>query len=51
MPSELSGGMQKRVSFARAMIDDPSTQSNKPLLLFDEPTAGLIPLHLLVLKT
>ena len=43
MPSELSGGMQKRVSFARAMIDDPSTQSNKPLLLFDEPTAGLDP--------
>ena len=42
MPSELSGGMQKRVSFARAMIDDPAGSAN-PLLLFDEPTAGLDP--------
>ena len=37
---ELSGGM--RVSFARAMIDDPAGSAN-PLLLFDEPTAGLDP--------
>jgi phospholipid/cholesterol/gamma-HCH transport system ATP-binding protein len=43
MPSELSGGMQKRVSFARAMITDPSVKSSSPLLLFDEPTAGLDP--------
>jgi phospholipid/cholesterol/gamma-HCH transport system ATP-binding protein len=43
MPSELSGGMQKRVSFARAMIDDHATESSNPLLLFDEPTAGLDP--------
>ena len=43
MPSELSGGMQKRVSFARAMIDNPETESETPLLLFDEPTAGLDP--------
>ena len=43
MPSELSGGMQKRVSFARAMITDPSFKSSTPLLLFDEPTAGLDP--------
>ena len=42
MPAELSGGMQKRVSFARAMIDDPAGSAN-PLLLFDEPTAGLDP--------
>jgi len=44
MPSELSGGMQKRVSFARALIDDPSRpHGQQPLLLFDEPTAGLDP--------
>jgi phospholipid/cholesterol/gamma-HCH transport system ATP-binding protein len=43
-PGELSGGMQKRVSFARAVIDDPSQPPDqKPLLLFDEPTAGLDP--------
>ena len=44
MPGELSGGMQKRVSFARALIEDPSMESEMvPLLLFDEPTAGLDP--------
>lgn len=44
MPGELSGGMQKRVSFARALIDDPTlTTARTPLLLFDEPTAGLDP--------
>jgi phospholipid/cholesterol/gamma-HCH transport system ATP-binding protein len=43
-PGELSGGMQKRVSFARAVIDDPSQPpGQRPLLLFDEPTAGLDP--------
>ena len=43
-PGELSGGMQKRVSFARALIDDPSLDDgHSPLLLFDEPTAGLDP--------
>lgn len=36
-PSELSGGMKKRVSFARAIIDNPNT------ILYDEPTAGLDP--------
>ena len=45
LPNELSGGMQKRVSFARALIteNDQST-GNRPLLLFDEPTAGLDPI-------
>jgi phospholipid/cholesterol/gamma-HCH transport system ATP-binding protein len=44
LPGELSGGMQKRVSFARALIDDPGAAGDRvPLLLFDEPTAGLDP--------
>jgi phospholipid/cholesterol/gamma-HCH transport system ATP-binding protein len=44
LPGELSGGMQKRVSFARALIQDPSQPHDRvPLLLFDEPTAGLDP--------
>ena len=44
-PSQLSGGMRKRVSFARALITDQTLNANtKPLLLFDEPTAGLDPI-------
>ncbi|MCP9775792.1 ABC transporter ATP-binding protein [Cyanobium sp. WAJ14-Wanaka] len=44
LPNELSGGMQKRVSFARALIEDPRKAADQmPLLLFDEPTAGLDP--------
>ena len=36
--------MQKRVSFARALIDDPDREEGAmPLLLYDEPTAGLDP--------
>lgn len=36
-PNELSGGMKKRVSFARAIIRQP------PILFYDDPTAGLDP--------
>ncbi len=36
-PNELSGGMKKRVSFARAVIRRP------PILFYDDPTAGLDP--------
>nr|WP_187152585.1 ATP-binding cassette domain-containing protein [Prochlorococcus marinus] len=44
-PNQLSGGMQKRVSFARALISDSKKESDSiPLLLYDEPTAGLDPI-------
>jgi phospholipid/cholesterol/gamma-HCH transport system ATP-binding protein len=37
MPSDLSGGMKKRVCLARAIVHDP------PIMLCDDPTAGLDP--------
>ena len=43
-PHELSGGMQKRVSFARAIVTNPN------VILYDEPTAGLDPITSTVIE-
>ena len=50
MPSQLSGGMKKRVSLARAIVRDPE------VVLYDEPTTGLDPIladsiHRLIVRT
>ena len=37
MPSQLSGGMRKRISLARTLVSDPQ------IMLYDEPTTGLDP--------
>jgi phospholipid/cholesterol/gamma-HCH transport system ATP-binding protein len=39
MPSELSGGMKKRIGLARAIAREPK------IILYDEPTTGLDPIH------
>lgn len=45
LPAELSGGMRKRVSLARAILGHPDEdQSQGKILLYDEPTAGLDPI-------
>lgn len=50
-PSELSGGMRKRVSFARAIMSNPDSPKEGPeLLLYDEPTAGLDPIASTVIE-
>ena len=43
-PHELSGGMKKRVSFARAIVTNPQ------VILYDEPTAGLDPITSTVIE-
>ena len=44
-PAELSGGMRRRVSIARALVDRP------PLVFYDSPTAGLDPVTSQVIIT
>ncbi|XP_043720300.1 protein TRIGALACTOSYLDIACYLGLYCEROL 3, chloroplastic-like isoform X2 [Telopea speciosissima] len=45
LPSELSGGMKKRVALARSIIFDNTNEAIEPeVVLYDEPTAGLDPI-------
>jgi phospholipid/cholesterol/gamma-HCH transport system ATP-binding protein len=45
MPSQLSGGMRKRISLARTIVVDPM------IMLYDEPTTGLDPATSLEIST
>lgn len=50
-PAQLSGGMRKRVSFARAIMANPDNSRDTPeVLLYDEPTAGLDPIASTVIE-
>lgn len=50
-PSALSGGMRKRVSFARAIMSNPDNpKQGTEVLLYDEPTAGLDPIASTVIE-
>ncbi|MDJ0737614.1 MAG: ABC transporter ATP-binding protein [Nostocaceae cyanobacterium] len=50
-PAELSGGMRKRVSFARAIMSNPDNpKEGAEVLLYDEPTAGLDPIASTVIE-
>lgn len=50
MPSQLSGGMKKRVALARAIISETKANmtmdsaNEEEVIMFDEPTAGLDPI-------
>lgn len=51
LPSELSGGMRKRVSFARSIMSNPEDPKSRPeIVLYDEPTAGLDPIASTVIE-
>ncbi len=45
LPGELSGGMQKRAGFARAIVNEPE------IIMFDEPTTGLDPIMTHIITT
>ncbi|NES84205.1 MAG: ATP-binding cassette domain-containing protein, partial [Moorea sp. SIO2B7] len=50
-PAQLSGGMRKRVSFARAIMSNPDNPKDNPeIILYDEPTAGLDPIASTVIE-
>lgn len=50
-PDQLSGGMRKRVSFARAILSNPLDPRDTPeVVLYDEPTAGLDPIASTVIE-
>ncbi|MDJ0727599.1 MAG: ABC transporter ATP-binding protein [Prochloraceae cyanobacterium] len=50
-PAQLSGGMRKRVSFARAIVNNPENPQDDPdIILYDEPTAGLDPIASTVIE-
>ena len=50
-PAELSGGMRKRVSFARSIMSNPEDPKSRPeIVLYDEPTAGLDPIASTVIE-
>jgi len=51
LPADLSGGMRKRVSFARAVMANPDDPNDLPeAILYDEPTAGLDPVASTVIE-
>lgn len=51
LPAQLSGGMRKRVSFARAIMANPDRPEDNPeVILYDEPTAGLDPIASTVIE-